>query len=112
MEMSIIVDVPHEKLRPMEQPPDEWRCEYAFNGKRCASKRMKETRRFCDVHDRWEQTAMAEIGSPLPVDGLSTQIFLAYALDEVMNKHERRTDAEIQAIMSLAKLMAKNAGYL
>jgi hypothetical protein len=55
---------------------------------------------------------MAELRAPLPVDLLSTQIFLAFALSEVMNVKGNRTDAEIQGIISLAKVMAKNAGYL
>ena len=110
--MALVVDVPYEKLRPADEVSDEWRCEYAFAGVRCVRRRVQENYKFCDVHDRWEQTAMATLGAPLPVDGLSTQLFLAMALHEVMGQRQRRTDAEIQAIMTLAKLMAKNAGYL
>jgi hypothetical protein len=110
--MAIVVDVPFEKLRKLEDVPEEWRCEYAFNGKRCVNRRAGEEDRFCDLHDRWESTAMAMLGSPLPVDVLSTQVFLGFALNEVMNAKGNRTDAEIQGILSLAKLMAKNSGYL
>jgi hypothetical protein len=110
--MAIVVDVPFDKLRKVEDVPEEWQCEYAFNGKRCTSRRMSDEDPFCDLHDRWETTAMAELRAPLPVDLLSTQIFLAFALSEVMNVKGNRTDAEIQGIISLAKVMAKNAGYL
>ena len=73
---------------------------------------MKDDYRYCDLHDRWERTAMAELGAPLPMDARSTQLFLALALSEVMNRRGNRTDAEIQGIISLAQLMAKNACYL
>jgi hypothetical protein len=110
--MAIIVDVPLDKLRRVDELADEVRCKYEFNGKRCGARRMNDEVRCCDLHERWNETALARMGSPVPVDVLSTQIFLAFALNEVMNERGDRTDAEIQGILSLAKLMAKNAMFL
>lgn len=107
--MAIVVDV--RVAEPMVVA-EEWRCEYSFDGMRCEGRRVKDDCRYCDLHDRWEHTAMAELGAPLPVDARSTQLFLALALSEVMNRRGNRTDAEIQGIISLAKLMAKNACFL
>lgn len=110
--MALVVNIPFSELRAVEQAGEEWQCEYTFNSKRCASRRVKDDMKYCDVHDRWAQTAMAALGAPLPKDLMSTQLFLAFAMDQVMNQSGTRSDAEIHAIMMLARVMAKNAGYL